>query len=320
MARAEPADVAAVPAVSVVVVSDYATGTETGWRELRATLDALAKQDFDEPLEILLCESEPLVHRMPADITTYLPSLRIVPSPETSSYALKNFGARVARAEIVAILDADVIPAPSWLRRSTATLRRHPDAGVVSARSLHSCRSFAARAFALLERGYIDPGSTGPTRFLGNHAAVYRRATLLAHPFHPSAGPFSSRLQSESIQRAGQELLFDAEAVVFHTYDGLQVQLDIARNTGYGTIVTRQLDSLQPFAWLAQLGVLSIPFFVAGKTLSALWLCVHRYRDYRIHTYEVPLLLVLAVLVRAVEVPGMWRALRGGRLDATLYR
>lgn len=45
------------PSVSVVIVSDYASGLETGWNDLRATLRVLVQQDFEEPADFILVES-----------------------------------------------------------------------------------------------------------------------------------------------------------------------------------------------------------------------------------------------------------------------
>jgi hypothetical protein len=41
------------PAVSVIVVSDYAAGDTKGWDDIRTALAALAQQDFGEPAEFL---------------------------------------------------------------------------------------------------------------------------------------------------------------------------------------------------------------------------------------------------------------------------
>ena len=55
----------AAPAVTVMVVSDYRPGEEKSWNDLRATLAALANQDFDEPVEYLLLENRNDLEQMP---------------------------------------------------------------------------------------------------------------------------------------------------------------------------------------------------------------------------------------------------------------
>ena len=85
------------PAVSVVVTSDYASGKPAGWADLRASLAALARQDFPEPAEFLLVETAALAPRIPADVLRTLPSLRIVSADARAASALKNAGARSVR-------------------------------------------------------------------------------------------------------------------------------------------------------------------------------------------------------------------------------
>jgi hypothetical protein len=91
------------PAVSVVLVSDYAAGAAKSWEDLRGTLTALAGQDFSEPAEFILSENAQYVRAIPEDLIALLPSLRIVSSPHEGSYALKNHGIAQASAEIAVI-------------------------------------------------------------------------------------------------------------------------------------------------------------------------------------------------------------------------
>jgi hypothetical protein len=86
------------PVISVVVVSDYAGGTPGSLDDFRHCLRALAAQDFDEPVEVLLSEWEGCRNHISTDLETLVPSLRIVYSDARSAFDLKNEGARRARA------------------------------------------------------------------------------------------------------------------------------------------------------------------------------------------------------------------------------
>jgi cellulose synthase/poly-beta-1,6-N-acetylglucosamine synthase-like glycosyltransferase len=125
------------PAVSVVVTSDYASGTAVGWEDLRASLAALARQDFREPAEFLLVETAELATRIPADVLRVLPSLRVVSVDARAASALKNAGAQAASADIVALVDGDCRVARGWLRHLVTALREHPEAAVVSGRTTY---------------------------------------------------------------------------------------------------------------------------------------------------------------------------------------
>ncbi len=104
------------PAISVVVVCDCAPGTPEGWDDVRKSLISLSRQELDEPVEFLFCESERFRNQVPPDLTAIVPSLRTLFFTDDSSYALKNHAVAAASAEFVAFLDADCIAAPRWLR------------------------------------------------------------------------------------------------------------------------------------------------------------------------------------------------------------
>ena len=48
------------PTMSIILVSDYAAGDDKGWDDLRHVLAALARQDYDGPVECILSENDAL--------------------------------------------------------------------------------------------------------------------------------------------------------------------------------------------------------------------------------------------------------------------
>ncbi|MGH7824661.1 MAG: glycosyltransferase family A protein [Candidatus Binatia bacterium] len=308
------------PAVSVIVVSDYGGGEAKAWNHLRATLAALARQDFQGPTEFLLSERAAFKHQIPDDLLTILPSLKLVLSETSSSYELKNEGVLAASADIVAILDADCVPDMAWLGHLMETLRSHPKAAAVSGRTLYAGLNLTDRVLGLLSRSYLDPGRAGKTRFISNNNMACRRSVYLDYPLPTDAGPFASRLQSEAIVRSGGQLRFEPRMLVVHDFEGWSMEADIRRNIGYGTVITRLRDPLQPFAWLTRIGYASVPLFAAGKTLDSFLDCIRCGRYYHVRWYELPIAFLLAVVVHAMEVPGMIRAFRGRELAETAYR
>lgn len=308
------------PDVSVVIVSDYAGGESKSWNDLRTTLAALARQDFDGTAEFLLCEQADIARHVPPDLATILPSLKMVSSPASSSYELKNEGVRAASAEIVAVLDADCVPELDWLRHLMTTMRDYPNIAAVSGRTLYPGNNLVERILALLSRSYLDPGRTGNTRFISNNNAGFRRSVYLQHLLPIDAGPFASRIQSEAILRDGGQLLFAPAMRVIHDFEGWPMESDIRRNIGYGTVTVRLRDRYQPYAWLTRLGYGSIPLIAVGKTLESFWDCIRCARYYRVRWYELPAAFCLAIVVHLMEIPGMISAFRGREIAATAYR
>ena len=294
--------------ISVIVVADHAAGTAKAQENMRTIVAALARQDLGESVEFLLVESEGFRSKLPPELTSLLPELKVHFISDHGSYALKNEGVRKAAGEFVAILDADSIPGPSWLRCLIATLRAHPKAAAVSGKTVYPDQAFPARVCALLARSYLDPGFAGRTRFVAINNSAFRREAYLSHPLPTDIGTFSSRLQSEALLRDGWDLLFDPEIQVTHDFEGWRMEVDLRRNAGHGTVATRLKDNTLPGARLVRLGPASIPLVLAGKIVDRWKDCVRCGRPYGIPRLQLPAAMFVSIAVHLLEVPGMWQA------------
>ena len=309
------------PVVSVVIVSDYAGGAEKSWNDIRVMLTALASQDFNEEAEFLLVERADLEDHIPPDLKQIISKLRIVLIAEQSADALKNAGAGVARADIVAILDADCEPDPDWLGHLVRTLREHPEVAVVSGTTRYPNRSFIERATGLIGRSYNYRNRGGMTRFLNPNNVGYRRSVLLEYPLSMPDSPFGANtLQAEALRADGHRLYCEPRMRVTHDYEGWRMERDLRRHAGYALVKTRQIDRRVPFAWTARLGYFSVPLLFAGRTIFIWWFCLKNFRRYGVPWYELPATIFLAPAILAMEIPGMIRALQHRPILETAYR
>ena len=308
------------PVASVVVISDYKVGTSIAWDDLKATLRGLAAQDFCEPVEFIFLENVKHKDRIPPDLTRILPGLKIILSTLELQYALKSEAANVAHAEIVLLLDADCAPAPEWLRHMVQTMRLPSRPAVVSGRTLYQGRNLLERCSALLERAYVDRFRSPHTKTISNNNAAFRRSVLRAHPLPLDAGPFASRMHAEAIMRDGGRLLVEPRARVTHAYYGWQMERDIRRHKGYSRIVTRRLDPNVPFAVLGRLGYVAIPLIFGGSLIQSWCKSFLFYRDYGIRWYQFPVLILFAVVLHGLEIPGIIRAIHGRPITKSHYR
>lgn len=311
-----PAD----PAASVVLYSDYGLGGRTDWHEMKQVLAALARQDFREPVEFILVESADRKESIPRDLADILPSVKVVVSHATNSAGLKNAGVRAASAELVGLVPADCVPGPDWISRFVETLRERSDAGAVSGRTAYPGGSLTVRTFALLERGFLDPGGAGPTWSVSYNNAAYRRSLLLEHPFPDFSFACGGKAHAEAIRRAGHRLIFEPRMQVVHHFEGWATEKDIRRNLGYAAIESRRREPRIALAWVTSLGYAAIPLLLAARTLYDWRVCVRTGRHYGLAWYEVPFALGMAAAVRVLEIPGMIDALRGRGLPATAFR
>lgn len=303
------------PIASIVVVVDHKAGQREAWEDLRRTLAGLARQDYREPVEFLLVEARGGI-AAPDELRRILPGLRIVPSEGTTSYDLKNAGAAAAAADFVVVIDADCLPRSGWWRSLIEHRKRHPEAAVISGKTVYRAQGLLPRIFALIDRSYVDPGSAGPTGAISNNNAGFRRDVLLQHPLQNDLGPFGAKAHAEAIRAAGGKLRFEPGMVVEHNYGGWSMQQDARRHIGFAMARHRQQNRHSRHAWMFRLGPLGLPVVVAMSIAGTWKKCLQCASDYGIKWFELPVALAVAIPTHAMEVPGILLALRGGRLPS----
>lgn len=301
------------PRVSVVVVSDYGGGGPEGWNYLRDALRALGRQALDGSFEVLLVDATPVGQQMPADLMDLVPSPRVIRGSTETTWELLNTAVRAAAAELIVLLDGDCVPAPGWLDAAVDTMCVHPEAAVVSGLTVYPDKGFTYRVLATLSRAFVDPGRSGPTRFISSNNAIFRRGVLLAHPLTAFARVLAERLQTEAIQHEGGVLYFEPRMRVTHRFDGWPMERRIRRNVGYRVIRVRQVDPRAPHAWMLRLGIFSIPVICAARTLDSWWDCVRSGRHFGLRWFELPAAFITAVFVHVLEIRGMRAAIADGR-------
>ena len=308
------------PEISVVLVSDYGAGSAIAWDHLRQVLAALARQRFNGAVEYLFVENGRFLEQAPRGLLDLLPGLRVIPSPQTGSYELKNHGAREARGGILTILDTDCTPHPGWLAAIAASFAAHPDAAAISGRTKYEDRGPQYRLASLLSRAYVDRGTAGVTEHVSNNNSAWRRSVFLEHPLPAGLGPFAGRIQSEAVRRSGGLLLFDPAIAVTHRFEGWPMEADVRRNAGYGTVIVRLHEPRMPYVGLARLGRLSIPLFAAGKAIHNWRDTLRCWRHFGLRFHQVPKALILGLVAAAMEIPGMWLAFGRRAIPRTEYR
>jgi Glycosyl transferase family 2 len=308
------------PLASIVVVIDHKAGAGDAWTNLRLTLQGLARQDIREPVEFLLVEARE-DRAVPDDVRRILPALRVVRSTGTTSYDLKNTGAQAAASEFVVLLDADCVPRPGWWRALIEHHHRHPEAAAISGKTLYRAEGLLPRIFALIDRSYVDAGGPGPTRAISNNNGAFRRDLLLRFPLQNDLGPFGSKIHSDKIQAAGGELRFEPDMIVEHRYGGWPMQRADRRQIGFAMTRYRQLNGEADHAWIFRLGALGLPLVLAMAIAGTWKRCLRHAPHYGVRWFELPAALAAAVPAHAMELPGIWSALHGGRIDtAGSYR
>lgn len=296
--------------VSVIIVADFEDGGQRSWHNERKILEALARQDIGQPFEVILIESEQYRDAGPRDLADICAGLRIVYAPETQSARLKDFGVGQANAELVAVLEADCLPNPSWLRVLVDVLRERPDVAAVSGRTNYGDETMYRRSLSLVDRSFDDLGRPGVTRFVSNNAALYRRSLLLRFPYPPAITPFTSaRLRVQAMRQAGHVFFFEPAAVVRHAIGGWGFIRDYRRHTGYSDMIGHRARGLR-----------SIPGLLWRRRRGEARDCL-RLGSIYLRWYDWPLTVALLATAPVLELPGMLDALRErAAIPKTSYR
>lgn len=172
----------------------------------------------------------------------------------------KNRGADVARAEIVAFLDDDVVVAPDWPKHVLKAFE-NPEVGLVSGPSLIpeditlSCR-LVGLALTSRAAGYVaDRYRAGSgvrevnwSNIIGCNAA-YRKTTFeKMGAFPPEFYPGEEMIAAWRTQQLGHTMMFLPDAWVHH-YPRQTVKRFWRQVWGYGATRIRLMRAGTPFEW-----------------------------------------------------------------------
>lgn len=300
------------PVASIVTVLDHKVGEAESWDKLRVTLKNLATQDFQEPVEFLLVETEGAHKNVPPDVTSILPGLRVVPAAGKSSFELKNAGAEAAKSDFVVILDADCRPSPGWWRAVFDHWKANPGAAVISGRTFYEGGTLLGRIFALIDRSYVDVGDAGVTTTISNNNAGFARKTLLDHPFSNEVGPFGSEPHSDRIKAAGLELRFEPGMIAYHAFTGWDMVREERRHIGFSLTRYRQLHPEARNGWMIKYPLLWTVYLVLASTYSDVKRSLRFAAHYGVKWFQIPAIWFCSLRAHLMALRGARLALSGG--------
>ncbi len=288
----------AAPILSIVIPT-------MGRPILLQTLNSLsACHDFDRT-EVLVCGKikDEAVLAGVQEILAAHPNVRHYPvSFEVGdSSEKKNYGAREARAAIVAFLDDDVKVAPHWPRKMLEPFE-DSETQVVSGPSLvpEDVNLFARVAGVAMSSpaaGYVmhryrkDDAHAFPikwSKIIGCNMAYRKTAFEAVGGFDPKFWPGEEMIAAHRVERSGRRILFQPEAWVFH-YPRQSLWRFCKQIHGYGATRIRLLRSgvefeattLIPALWVASLiALIPLSFFLPlARWLLALDLALYALAD-----------------------------------------
>jgi hypothetical protein len=227
------------PLLTVIIEWENVQLSEIG--RAKAMLQALAEQIHDlrspkqgnvagQPatdVEILVLYNDLAIdgRAVHSIVTGVLPNqnsefeLRILTASGLHYYELKNFGAGLAKGNLVVFLDSDVIPQRNWLASLVAPFE-DPQMKVVGGESFIDPTDLVGKTFALF--WFFDrpsaPGRLYKRQHFWANNVAFRKDTLLQYPFPKLDGPNRGSCYelARILRRNGIEIYRNSSAQVSH--------------------------------------------------------------------------------------------------------
>jgi len=284
------------PDLSVVIPS------VNGWSDLEGCLQALAQQSGRVTIEVLVAD------RVGETVRTRLrgqyPHIRLLEfRSATSIPALRASAFRVARAEIVGVIEDHVIVPPDWAQRMIAA--HHEGGQVVGGTVDNSARErLVDWAAFLCEYSHCLAPPAGPTAWLAGNNVTYRRSLLECFRDTVSQERWEDYLH-DAMQRAGITLVSRPDIRVGHKKhytvgEYLCQRYLYARS--YAGMRVEKAGQIQKFAY--GLAAFALPPILLYRTVSRV-LRARRYRQELVRS--LPLLMLFVSSWAVGEAIGYWR-------------
>ncbi|HEY2805657.1 MAG TPA: glycosyltransferase [Gemmatimonadales bacterium] len=203
-----------IPALSVVVPS------VNGWSDLEGCLAALAAQDLDRPIEILVADRVGDAVRAP--LRSRFPSARLIEAaPGTTIPDLRAMAFDAARADVVGVIEDHVLVPADWARAMLA-LQGAGETVVGGSVRNAATENLVDRAAFLCEYHQALAPASGSSHGVTGNNVTYRRALLSSHRDAWARGRWENDLQAA----------LRADGVVLHSHPEIVVQHNMHYTVG----------------------------------------------------------------------------------------
>jgi cellulose synthase/poly-beta-1,6-N-acetylglucosamine synthase-like glycosyltransferase len=148
--------------------------------------------------------------------------IRIVKQRHSGPAAARNFGARVARGEILLFTDSDCIPSNNWIKNMVKPLENERIVGVAGTYKTFNKEKIIARfAGYEIEERHTKLRKEKFIDFVGTYSAAYRKKIFKKFGGFDTSFPIASGEDPElsfKISKSGLKLVFQPNAFVYHRH------------------------------------------------------------------------------------------------------
>jgi glycosyltransferase involved in cell wall biosynthesis len=276
--------------LSLSVVIETANTPPGDYRELDDCLKAFAAQTIPrEKFELILVADPSLHPSLGEHLAAASPRARLLAAEGLHYYAQKNFGARAARGAVIAFMDSDCIPAPTWAETMLEVFARGDDRIGAVQGAVWSERTPLGFAFVITNFGLLQARSERRTTMLTGNNCAFRREDILGAPFEEASMFHGSDVQmAAAIHRQGRHILLAPGAGNHHHFlPGFKPFLAHGLYWGYCFLNVRREGARVPYGKLfRRLGPLAPLALVPAKAALDIWRMGARRADLRMSLTE----------------------------------
>ena len=278
-------------ALLLSVIVETANTPPGDYRELDLMLDAFARQTIRQEDFELIVVADPALHPpLREHLSNVAPRARMIDGPGLHYYAQKNFGALAALAPVVAFMDSDCIPAPTWAASILDVFGRGDrELGAVQG-TVWSERTPLGFAFVITNFGLLQARAERRTTMLTGNNCAFRVEDILSNPFQEASVFHGSDLQmAAAIARQGRYILLVPGAANHHHFlPGVKLFLAHGVYWGYCFLSVRRMGADVPYGKLVRyLGPLAPLVLIPAKAALDLWRLARRRADLDMSLKEV---------------------------------
>jgi hypothetical protein len=300
--------------VSVVVETETAAfageDLEDAKRRLGAVFGRLLRQAHTtSPLEVILVvDADGPIARW---VEVEHPGVRLVHASGHNQFHQKNCGACAAGGDVVALLDADCLPAADWAYHLSEAIARGAD--VVAGQTVYADDGLWWRTCTALDFGHVQAGTGGEATGLNANNVAFRRSVFGAG-FDERVDRFSSCYHlARRLRRDGARIVYEPRMLARHALadaDGFRFVRKHVHRGFDNTLLVRADEQ----GVLAPRAVADHPFLIPpGMGAARIAYDARRFfrdrRDLRLPLASFALFAVTSVVARAAEVAGGYLAL-----------
>lgn len=272
--------------------------------DLGRVLGGIARQTYPQDrIEILVVvdkKNQGMVEKIQSDY----PQVKTLSVENSNYFSMKREGTYATTGEIIALLDSDCDPCPTWIEKAVGRIQQGAD--VVAGKTRYPRDARYSLTFSFFNFGYIQANKQGEaTGFLPNNA-VFRASVLREHNFDPRIRRGGAgHLLGNKLKSLGYRVEYEPQMLATHNMYGLGEELQMRVKAGFDAVNLARLDAdsvIDETRVLKQQNVFGLFRVFVRRWLFDVRTAFRNREDLLIRWWQIPWFLTVSPLIRGLEL------------------